>query len=129
MNTGLKALVTGLGLSILASTCNAATVSKYGNVLRIDGEVDYQTQLDFKKQFTNEVTEIVLKSYGGSTSSAYSIMEMISKKRNITTTAEEYCQSACAMIWLMGHNHKNLKPNVIGLHLSLIHISEPTRPY
>ena len=60
----MKQLLAALLITFAASAASAATISKYGNVLRIDGEIDYQTQHDFKKQFTNEVTEIVLKSYG-----------------------------------------------------------------
>ena len=108
-----------LAMALLASAawpCYAAQIEVNQSIITIDGDIDLGdfVALQSKTSILNNAT-VVLKSNGGKLLPAIKIGELI-KTKGYTTYVQEYCASACTLIWLAGQQRYMTPTALIGLH-------------
>jgi ATP-dependent protease ClpP protease subunit len=108
-----------LAMALLASVawpCYAAQIDVNQSTITIDGDIDFGdfVAIQSKTSILNNAT-VVLKSNGGKLLPAIKIGELI-KTKGYATYVQEYCASACTLIWLAGQQRYMTPTALIGLH-------------
>jgi hypothetical protein len=112
----MKKLVLTALLSSVAWPGHAATIEVSRQVVTIDGEIDTGDVEEFQSKTSslNDAT-VLLRSRGGRLVPALRIGEAI-RSKGYSTYVNEYCASACALIWLAGQPRYMSPTAQIGFH-------------
>lgn len=112
----MKKIVLAALLSGLAWPCLAASIDVKQAVVTIDGDMDFGDFEAFqsKTRFLSQAT-VLLRSDGGRLIPAIRIGEVI-RAKGWATLVQEYCSSACSLVWLAGAERYMTANAQIGFH-------------
>jgi ATP-dependent protease ClpP protease subunit len=112
----MKQLAVAALLSSMVWPCFAARIEVNQATIAIDGDIEFGDFEVFqsKTRFLSQAT-VILKSNGGKIVPAIKIGEVIRQKA-FATYVEDYCASACTLIWLAGSQRYMAATAQIGFH-------------
>jgi hypothetical protein len=115
-----------IGLLMATVTpCHAAQITVKGNNILITGDIKYSDFYNFEaatKPIYQPMT-VHLHSRGGSILDAIAIGRVIRREGWVTYT-ENYCNSACALIWMSGVKRFKAKGALIGFHRARVSVED-----
>ncbi len=113
--------ILAVAAALIATSVNAGTAVKNGNVLTINGTFDEQMSDQFNAIDKTGITHVKLESGGGSVYYGKPIADWVYDNRaTVYTEATGGCASMCAETWLAADHHVFNKNARIGFHLSYI---------
>jgi hypothetical protein len=112
----MKRLLPAALLSGMIWPCSAAQIEVNQATVAIDGDIEFGDFETFqsKTRFLSQAT-VVLRSNGGKLVPAIKIGEVI-RQKGFATYVEDYCASACTLIWLAGPQRYMAAAAQIGFH-------------
>src|SRR5215471_18038085 len=112
----MRAVILTALLSSLAWPCHAASIEVNQGRVTIDGDIGPKDFEVFKaKAGVLSQAIVVLRSNGGKVLPAIQIGEMV-RMKGFATQVDEYCLSACALLWLGGAQPYMAATAQIGFH-------------